>query len=78
GYRLSSWVTAKVARELGINLTGGSSSTADAWLPLRLAAATARAQLLGAAALKLKLPVAELTVKDGVIQHAGGALAHYG
>lgn len=76
--RLSSWVTAKVARELGLNLTGGSSSTADAWDTLRLAAATARAQLLGAAALKHKLPVAELTVKAGVIQHASGALSHYG
>ena len=77
-FKLSSWVTAKVARELGLNLTGGSSSTADAWDTLRLAAATARAQLLGAAALKHKLPVAELTVKDGVIQHASGALGHYG
>lgn len=77
-FRFSSWVTAKVARELGLNLTGGSSSTADAWEPLRLAAATARAQLLGAAALKHKLPVAELTVKDGVIHHISGALGHYG
>ncbi|MBI3348481.1 MAG: xanthine dehydrogenase family protein molybdopterin-binding subunit [Burkholderiales bacterium] len=76
--RLSSWITAKVARELGLNLTGGSSSTADAWDTLRVAAATARAQLLGAAALKHKLPVAELTVKAGVIQHASGALSHYG
>lgn len=80
-YKLSAWVTAKVARELGLNLTGGSSSVADAWDTLRLAAATARAQLLGAAALKHRLAVAELTVKDGVIQHASGALAplgHYG
>jgi isoquinoline 1-oxidoreductase subunit beta len=77
-FKLAGWVTAKLARELGINLTGGSSSTADAWDMLRLAAATARAQLLGAAALKHRLPVAELTVKDGVIQHASGALGHYG
>ena len=77
-FRLSSWVTAKVARELGLNLTGGSSSTADAWEPLRLAAATARAQLLGAAALKHRLPVAELMVKDGLIHHSSGALGHYG
>ena len=76
--RLSSWVTAKVGRELGLNLTGGSSSTADAWDTLRIAAATARAQLLGAAALKHRLPVAELSVKDGVIQHASGDLGHYG
>ncbi|MGQ3052202.1 MAG: molybdopterin cofactor-binding domain-containing protein [Roseateles sp.] len=77
-FKLSAWVTAKLARELGLNLTGGSSTTADAWGPLRLAAATARAQLLGAAGLKHKLPVAELTVEDGVIHHASGALDHYG
>ena len=59
----ASWVVAKVARELGINVTGGSSSVADAWEVLRLAAATARAQLLGAASLHWKQPVDELTVK---------------
>jgi isoquinoline 1-oxidoreductase subunit beta len=72
------WVVAKVARELGINLTGGSSSVADAWDVLRLAAATARAQLLGAASLSWKQPTSELTVKDGVVSHASGASAHYG
>jgi isoquinoline 1-oxidoreductase beta subunit len=77
-FRFSNWITAKVGRELGLNLTGGSSSTADAWDTLRLAAATARAQLLGAAALKHKLPVDELTVKDGTIHHASGPLSHYG
>ena len=72
------WIVAKVARELGINATGGSSSVADAWDGLRLAAATARAQLLGAASLQWRLPVAELTVKDGVIAHASGQSGHYG
>lgn len=76
--RIATWATTRVARELGINLTGGSSSMADAWEPLRLAAATARAQLLGAMALKHKLPVAELTVKDGVVAHASGSLGPYG
>jgi isoquinoline 1-oxidoreductase beta subunit len=72
------WVVAKVARELGINLTGGSSSVADAWDVLRLAAATARAQLVGAASLAWKLPAGELSVKDGVVSHASGVSAHYG
>ena len=76
--RIAGWATVRVARELGINLTGGSSSMADAWEPLRGAAATARAQLLGAMALKHKLPVSELSVKDGVVHHASGALGHYG
>ncbi len=72
------WVVAKLARELGISMTGGSSSIADAWEVLRLAAATARGQLLGAASLEWKLPVAELAVRDGVISHPSGPQAHYG
>ena len=76
--RAGQWVVRKVARELGINATGGSSSVRDAWEPLRLAAATARAQLLGAASLQWKLPLAELIVKDGVVSHPSGPSAHYG
>ncbi len=58
--------------------TGGSSTVADAWDVLRLAAATARAQLLGAASLEWKLPVAELSVQNGVISHPSGPQGHYG
>jgi len=76
--RAGEWVVSKVARELGINATGGSSSVADAWTALRLAAATARASLLGAASLQWRLPVAELTVNDGVVSHPSGKSAHYG
>lgn len=72
------WLLAKVVRELGVNVTGGSSSVADAWNVLPLAAATARAQLLGAASLQWKLPLAELTVADGVVSHPSGPKAHYG
>ncbi len=76
--RAGEWIVAKVARELGINATGGSSTIADLFDPLRLAAATARAQLLGAASLDWKLPVAELRCADGVIRHASGATAGFG
>ena len=72
------WVMAKLARELGINMTGGSSTVADAWDVLRLAAATARAQLLGAASLEWRLPAAELVVTNGVISHPSGPQGHYG
>ncbi len=72
------WIVSKVARELGINATGGSSSVADAWDVLRLAAATARAQLLGVASLQWKLPLEELVVSDGVVSHPSGPKAHYG
>jgi isoquinoline 1-oxidoreductase beta subunit len=76
--RSGRWITSKAARELGVSVTGGSSSVADAWEPLRLAAATARGQLLGAASLQWRVPVAELAVSDGVVSHVGGQRAHYG
>ena len=76
--KLGIWTVAKLARELGVNATGGSSSIADAWQPLRLAAATARQALLGAASLRWKLPLSELQLKDGRISHASGPSAHFG
>ncbi|MDO9360556.1 MAG: molybdopterin-dependent oxidoreductase [Polaromonas sp.] len=77
--RAGEWMVGKLASELGINATGGSSSVADAWNVLRIAAATARASLLGAASLQWRLPVAEFTVNDGVISHAlSGKSGHYG
>ena len=76
--KASRWIVGKVAREIGINATGGSSSVSDAWDVLRLAAATARASLLGAASLQWRLPVADLEVRDGVISHPSGKTASYG
>ena len=76
--RAGQWIVSKIARELGISVTGGSSTVADAWDVLRLAAATARAQLLGAASLEWRLPTAELSVANGVISHPSGPKGHYG
>jgi isoquinoline 1-oxidoreductase beta subunit len=76
--RASRWLMGKLARELGINATRDSSSVADAWDVVRMAAATARASLLGAASLQWKLPVEELSVRDGVISHPSGRSAGYG
>jgi isoquinoline 1-oxidoreductase beta subunit len=72
------WLVGKAARELGINATGGSSSVADAWEVVRIAAATARASLLGAASLQWKLPAEELSTIDGVVSHPSGRSAPYG
>ena len=72
------WLLGKVARELGINATGGSSSVSDAWDVVRVAAATARSSLVGAASLQWKLPVEELRVANGVVTHASGRTATYG
>ncbi|MDO8776887.1 MAG: xanthine dehydrogenase family protein molybdopterin-binding subunit [Burkholderiaceae bacterium] len=76
--KVGEWLVGKVARELGINATGGSSSVADLWEPLRVAAATARGALLGAASLQWKLPVGELRVTNGIVSHASGKSASYG
>ena len=76
--KMGEWLVGKVARELGLNATGGSSSIADLWDPLRMAAATARASLLQAAAAAWKVPVSEITVVQGVMQHASGQSANYG
>ena len=72
------WIVGKVARELGVNATGGSSSVKDAWEHLRQAAATAKASLLLAAASQWKVPLNEIKVKEGVLTHASGKSANYG
>ena len=76
--KLGQWFVGKIARELGINATGGSSSVADAWEPLRTAAALARASLLDSAAAQWKVPRTELSIQDGVVRHSGGQTAHFG
>ncbi len=75
--RTGEWVVGKVARELGVVVTGGSSSVADAWGPLRLAAATARAQLVRAAAAKWGVAAADVRIQNGMLTTAGKT-AHFG
>ncbi|GAB2878242.1 xanthine dehydrogenase family protein molybdopterin-binding subunit [Pseudoduganella ginsengisoli] len=72
------WIIAKVARELGINITGGSSSIKDLWLPMREAGATARALLIEAAARNWRVPAAECRTEDGHVLHGSGKKAAYG
>lgn len=76
--RTGEWMVGKLARELGINATGGSSTIADSWQPVREAASTARASLLSAAAAQWQVPVDELQVKLGLISHKSGMKGHYG
>ncbi len=76
--KTAQWLTAKVGRELGLIMTGGSSSVADAWEPVRLAAASARAALAQAAAAQWQVPVGELVFKQGKISHASGKEGHFG
>jgi isoquinoline 1-oxidoreductase subunit beta len=70
----SEWMTSKLARELGVIVTGGSSSVADAWGSVRLAAATARAQLAQAAAAKLGVGAEQLVFDGGKISGGGKSI----
>jgi isoquinoline 1-oxidoreductase subunit beta len=65
------WMTGKLARELGVIVTGGSSSVADAWSSVRIAAATARAQLAQAAAAKLGVSAEQLVFDGGKVSGGG-------
>jgi isoquinoline 1-oxidoreductase beta subunit len=58
------------ARLIGVQMTGGSTSTRDAWEPMRAAAASARAMLLAAAGAKWNVNPADLRIDKGVIRHA--------
>ncbi|MEO8307895.1 MAG: xanthine dehydrogenase family protein molybdopterin-binding subunit [Pseudomonadota bacterium] len=51
--------------------TGGSTTIAAFWAPMRQAGATARAMLVSAAAQDWSVPAAEITVSNGVVSHAG-------
>ena len=55
---------------LSLQVTGGSSSVRDAWGPMRLAGASARAMLVQAAASQWGVPASECTVARGVVSHA--------
>jgi isoquinoline 1-oxidoreductase beta subunit len=77
GVRAMRWLTAKTMREVGVMMTGGSSSVRDVWETARLAGATARAQLVAAAAARANVPVAQCRTEAGIV-HAGGQQFGYG
>jgi isoquinoline 1-oxidoreductase beta subunit len=56
-----------------IQATGGSTSIANSWMQLRLAAAASREMLVGAAAEEWRVAAAEITVERGIVRHAGTA-----
>ena len=76
--RVAGWLTAKTMREIGVMMTGGSSSIKDLWLPMREAGASARAMLIGAAAKQWKLPPGECRAEAGRVLHPSGKSASYG
>ncbi len=76
--RGAQWMTRKLLREVGVMVTGGSSSVRDSWQPLREAGAAARARLVAAAAQAWTLPAAECSTRAGRVLHPGGRSASYG
>ena len=70
--QLAGWMTAKSIREFGLQMTGGSSSLKDLWLPMREAGASARALLVAAAAAQWGVKAEECRVKAGVVSHGSG------
>ena len=75
---LAQWTVGKVARELGLVITGGSSSVKDAWEPMREAGATARAMLVAAAAQQWQVAAGECHTDAGYVVHSSGKRAAYG
>jgi len=70
--RTSEWIVAKLGRELGLQVTGGSTSVRDAWWPMREAGAAARAMVLEAAARHWDVPLGDCSILDGVVRNIDG------
>ncbi len=60
-----------VSKFMGIQMTGGSTSTTDAFEPMRVAGATARAMLVESAAQHFGVSAGTLKVADGTITDPG-------
>ncbi|MFY7865181.1 molybdopterin cofactor-binding domain-containing protein [Roseateles sp.] len=67
--RIARRTVQKVGYALSLQVTGGSSSVRDAWEPMRLAGATARAMLVDAAAQSWGVEPQTCTVRDSVVSH---------
>lgn len=73
------WAGSRVAGLLGVSATGGSTSTRDAWEPMRLAGASARELLLRAAAQKAGVKQADLVIVDSQVRTRDGKpIARFG
>lgn len=72
------WMMAKTARELGVMMTGGSSSVRDCWMPMREAGASARTSLIAAAAATWGVPVSTCRVERGVVVGADDRRLRFG
>ena len=72
------WMMAKTARELGVMMTGGSSSVRDCWMPMREAGASARASLIAAAAATWGVTASTCRAEQGAVISADGRRLRFG
>ncbi len=72
--RVATWYTDKLLREIGVMVTGGSTSVRDTWAPLRDAGAMARETLRAAAATTWGAGADACVVRDGAVHCAGRTL----
>ena len=66
-----------LAKLIGLQITGGSSTVPDAFDKLRVAGAVARQMLLAAAAQQSGVPVAQLKTRDGAVLLPDGKTLSY-
>ncbi len=72
------WMMAKTARELGVMMTGGSSSVRDCWMPMREAGASARTSLIAAAAATWGVTASTCRAEQGTVISADGRRLRFG
>jgi len=72
------WLTAKTMREIGVMMTGGSSSVKDLWRPMRQAGASAREMLVAAAAAQWGIAPADCQTENGEVIAPDGRRLGYG
>jgi isoquinoline 1-oxidoreductase subunit beta len=72
------WLTAKTMREIGVMMTGGSSSVKDLWWPMRRAGAAAREMLVAAAAAQWGIASADCQTENGEVIAPDGRRLGYG
>jgi isoquinoline 1-oxidoreductase beta subunit len=72
------WTMERILRVLGVQATGGSTSTRNAMQAAREAGASARALLVKAAAQQWGVPASEVSVAGGVLRHVSGRSATMG
>ncbi|MFN0316203.1 MAG: molybdopterin cofactor-binding domain-containing protein, partial [Burkholderiales bacterium] len=67
----------RVARMLGVQATGGSTSVRDGWDVMRIAGASAREMLVAAAVKQWGVAALECKAEQGRVSHASGKSASY-